>query len=269
MSGIRRTVPRRAAAAGAALLLSAFAGFGAGPDEAKRPPGDLPDAELMRLLAPPVEALGALTADAKDFRAKARRAQNEASCLAVYAQVGAAGRDEATARRLAALRDAAVAVAEAARGGDAAAARREAARLAAFREPGAKLPEARAEVPLRSLIARATLMEQVGLLRLELGQDDEETARDWEAKGARDARVRAAWKLAALARVVAPHAPEQEKAGEPKRTRQFWLDCAAETEEATRLLPAAAAGSRPPAFAAALKKVDAACQKCHDVFRTE
>jgi hypothetical protein len=69
---------------------------------------------------------------------------------------------------------------------------------------------------------------------------------------------------AVLGQVADHFAPEKDQG---KKTRQSWLAFTADFRQAAQGLTTAAAGKNDAAVHKALEKLDAACTKCHDVFK--
>ena len=231
---------------------------------------ELAPAELLAILKSDVGRLAATTQAEKEFRSQSRVLQNDALALAVYAQIRMNESDKEMARRLATIRNGALGFAEAARQKNAGEAKKAIAPAEGSEplSPASTQPRS-AHITLTKLMPMTNLMEHLGLLNITISEYEQLTSADWGLDAKSTDAVRHTWKLTALVRVIEAYTPAEDPNPKKGQTRKLWAEATHDTGEAAGALHVAARARRGDDFKAGLQKLEAACNRCHQVYRVE
>ena len=229
----------------------------------------LPESRLAEILEEQVRELEAATKSPEEFKKRTRFVQNTAMLLGVSAQVGMREADKKASRDLAGLRNGALLLAEAAKAKDYAKAREVAALLPAYRTLPPSVQPRSAFLPLNRIMPMTNLMEEVGRVNLELTDYGDLPNGQWQLPGKAAEVRRRAGKLEVMTWALTTHVPEKDPDAAKGQTRRLWLEAAAEVRQVARVLGDAAEPRQQPAFQAGLKRLEAACARCHKAYRIE
>ncbi len=244
----------------------------------------LPPAEFKPLVEQAAKAIQEELAAPAPTTTAAKKARGLALLIAGYAQ-GETVRGGADAGRAAAVRDAAVAMADTLKQKQYDKAKKQAEALAELKadapgKPGVVALHRPAE---RDDVTAATMLLFAVRTRGGLGVDSR-PAKNVDGIEARlmalsrkpmtqadlekhaDEIARAAYATAVLGQITHALAPEKD---DGKKKRAEWIAWSEEMRDAARQLAEAARAKNPKEVRAAASKVNATCTSCHDVFRAE
>lgn len=224
----------------------------------------MPGPELVQLVEESTKLLQDATKSASQFNMKAKTAEREAYAVAIYAQVGIHGGDADIAKKSSALRDAALALAEAAKKKDFEEAKKHVAAIASFKtaSPGA----AKENVSLKDSVPIEDLMENVNTVNKEFLKYKRLAGPAWNAKGKPEEIALNSRRMAALTVAIDAHAPDKDEA---KKTKKAWADSVKGVQIATLEMVEAAKSKKAAEWKEAYNRMDASCTRCHEVFRDE
>jgi hypothetical protein len=227
----------------------------------------LPEAELSRVVDESAKVLQDYTKSAGNLNLNAKKVENEAYSLIVYAEVVRRGGSGDGGKKAALLQQAAQQLAEAAKKKDLKAAQEQVKAITGFKslKPGGDVDMA--DVDLSQAVPRHNLMEQVNAINKKMTEYRRMNAAAFQVKGKPDEVVINAHKMAALSVAITAHAPDKDlPAG---KTKQDWLKATEDMRKATLEIAAAAKAKKQADMKSAINRMDTACTKCHDDFRVE
>jgi hypothetical protein len=255
---------------GSALLLTAGLGWWATADA--RPAAEdkgtalidkpvLPEADLTQLIDHDAKIVQAALATGKPDKKSVTRAKAASYMVALYSQQLAHG-DKGPA--MATLRDTALAVADALVKDDFATAQTLAKNLSSGIAPN---PAAKtAPVPLHTVIDIADLMSQFKVARSG-GQDLEKQMNDLIKKPTSSIDLKAVGLLSDKAAAISQLTEAMPPAGGGGKDPKKWVQWSQEMRSAALDAGKAAKSGKAADAKAALKKMEASCTSCHNVFR--
>lgn len=220
----------------------------------------LPEPVYAKVVEESAGKLTGYTASASQFAQNGRRAQAEATNLIIYAEIA----HRAGNANAAALRDDAVKLLEAAKARKADVAKELAAKLVNYKSLSSSGKSGDSD--LAKTTSMKTIMDvTVKGLNPKITQYKRITAAALGGKS--DEVARDLYKLAALSVAVSAHAPTTDL---PKgKTAKDWLSASEEMRTYALQAATAAKNKKASAVTAAVKKMDAACTRCHEDFRIE
>lgn len=233
----------------------------------------VPEAELTKLIEESAKKLQAATKTEFVFtqaggskKSPNNDVQNEAYIVALFAQGGMKQTEGDMAKKYAAVRDAALSLADAAAGQKLAEAQKQVAIIASFPKTIAPAADAK-ELPLTKVAPLPNLMKQVNALDGRFMKDFKKgrlLPADFTKKGFAEDLALASEKMAAFTMAITAHVPAKEEKDKPKK---HWIESAAEVRAATLAMTKAAQAKNPMGFRTAFSDMQSACTKCHDKFR--
>ncbi len=264
---MRGVFPRIVSVLTACLAVAALNGADGADLSSVEWPKVLPQTELTKLVDESTKVLQEATRSSQNFNLKAKNAEGEAYVLVLYAQAGIKSGNSELARKSAVLRDAALAFAEAAKKKNFDNAKAQAETIAKFKNMKPEGDVKMDDVPLDKAIPIKSLMDQVNTANKEMIKYNRLTPAAFNAKGKAEEIALAAHKMAALTVAITAHVPEKDQ--DAKKTRKVWLESSEEVRQATLEMAAAAKVKKQADVKTAFRKMDAACTRCHDVYRVE
>jgi cytochrome c556 len=250
----------------AVVLLAASSGQGF--DEAKLEISNwkeiLPDSEFTKLVEASSKVISDYAKSPSSLNLNAKKLENEAYGLIVYAEVVRRGEGD-LAKRAAALQGLAVKLAAAAKGKNAEEAKELAKSIAGFKS--LKPEDEAAALKLADAVPMHNLMENVQTINKEMTKYRRLTSAQFSAKGKPEEILQNAYRMAALSVAITAHVPTKDL---PKgKTGADWLKSTEDMRKATLDLAAAAKAKKFADVRTSINKMDSACTKCHEDFRVE
>lgn len=232
----------------------------------------VPEPELAKLIDESAKRLQNMTKNPGAFNQAAGKkspnneVQNEAYIVALYAQGGMKQTEGETAKKYAAVRDAALQLADAAAGQKLPEAQKHVAVIASFPKDISPAADAK-ELPLTKTTPLPNLMKQVNALDGRFNKDFAKgriKAPQFAQKGFVQDLTLASERMAAFTMAVSAHVPEKDEKGKP---RKVWMETSAGVRAATLNMVAAAKAKNGPGFQKAFNDMQTSCAECHKHFR--